>query len=49
MIMDTNIFVLQQSLRIAIFEKYLGGKASDNKDKDSKADTDTSSVSEVED
>ena len=35
--------------QIAIYEKYLGGKASDNKDKDSKADTDTSSVSEVED
>lgn len=35
--------------QIAIYEKYLGGKASDNKDKDSKTDTDTSSVSEVED
>lgn len=35
--------------QIAIYEKYLGGKASDNKDKDSKTDTDTSSVSEAED
>lgn len=35
--------------QIAIYEKYLGGKASDNKDKDSKTDTDTSSVSDVED
>ena len=35
--------------QIAIYEKYLGGKASDNKDKDSKTDTDTSSVCEVED
>lgn len=35
--------------QIAIYEKYLGGKASDNKDKDSNTDTDTSSVSEVED
>lgn len=35
--------------QIAIYEKYLGGKAFDNKDKDSKTDTDTSSVSEVED
>ena len=35
--------------QIAIYEKYLGGKASDNKDNDSKTDTDTSSVSDVED
>ena len=35
--------------QIAIYEKYLGGKASDNKEKDSMTDTDTSYVSDVED